>query len=111
MITTRNLQTILVLSVAASTVAFDVLQRSTNASVWPSSLASEVHDSSWPEWANTTIRWSTYDAPTFDSVFIPSTPEDLASGVSQHRQAPRILRRECSHWLESISLHTFPAIT
>lgn len=82
MISLGFLQTVLVISAAASTVAFDVLKREANMSVWPSNLASDVHDSSWPDWANTTIRWSTYDAPTFDSVFIPTTPEDLASGVS-----------------------------
>lgn len=91
MINLRFLQTILVLFLAASTVAFDILKRDANMSVWPSNLAGEVHDSSWPEWANTTIRWSTYDAPTFDSVFIPSTPEDLASGVSHVCKLPQIL--------------------
>ena len=48
---------------------------------WPSQVAESVFNSSWPEFAKKTTRWSTYAAPTFNTVFIPACGEDLAAGV------------------------------
>lgn len=53
-----------------------------NGSVWPREIASEVYGPEWPEFANATERWSAYEAPTFNEVFIPQTPQDLSLGVS-----------------------------
>jgi hypothetical protein len=50
--------------------------------VWPSSIANDVHDRSWPEFANKTQRWTTYSAPTFNEIFIPQNERELSMGVS-----------------------------
>ncbi|RYP31588.1 hypothetical protein DL767_005697 [Monosporascus sp. MG133] len=34
-----------------------------------------------PEWANQTLRWSTWSAPSFNIVFIPAEEEDLRIGL------------------------------
>jgi fumiquinazoline A oxidase len=48
---------------------------------WPQELDSSFHDSSWPGFVEQTSRWSSYRAPSFDGVFIPTSPEELAEGV------------------------------
>lgn len=49
---------------------------------WPSQVAGEAHDPSWPQFVNKTIRWSTYEPPSFNEVFLPKTEKDLSIGVS-----------------------------
>lgn len=49
---------------------------------WPAALCGEVHDSSWANFSEATKRWSSYEAPTFNSVFLPKTERDLSLGVS-----------------------------
>ncbi|KAL9017077.1 MAG: hypothetical protein Q9185_005588 [Variospora sp. 1 TL-2023] len=49
--------------------------------IWPSGVADQAHDSSWSEFVNKTTRWSTYEAPSFNEVFIPETVEDLSIGL------------------------------
>lgn len=51
--------------------------------IWPSEVADQAYDSSWSEFVNKTTRWSTYEAPSFNEVFIPETEEDLSIGVSR----------------------------
>lgn len=48
---------------------------------WPQSIAAQVHDQTWPDFANVTARWSTYSAPTFTEVFLPESAEDLSTAV------------------------------
>lgn len=50
--------------------------------VWPTTISSQIHSESWPDFANKTQRWSSYKAPTFDEVFLPKDEHDLALGVS-----------------------------
>ena len=50
--------------------------------VWPTDLADEAHDKTWSNFTETTERWSSYEAPTFNEVFIPKNEEDLSHGVS-----------------------------
>lgn len=49
---------------------------------WPSQVSDLAHDASWPQFVNKTTRWSTYEPPSFNEVFLPETEEDLALGVS-----------------------------
>lgn len=35
-----------------------------------------------PEWTNQTMRWSSWSAPSFNTVFIPAKEEDISIGVS-----------------------------
>jgi hypothetical protein len=58
---------------------------------WPRSLAGSVHSSSWPEFAHKTSRWSTFEAPTFNLVFLPETEADLSLGVCTHEPPSRWL--------------------
>ncbi|GKZ23563.1 hypothetical protein AbraIFM66951_007557 [Aspergillus brasiliensis] len=67
-----------VISTASSAAA---PARRSAASGWPSQVAASVHDPSWPEFIEETKRWSTYPSPTFDSVFIPTSPEELSIGL------------------------------
>lgn len=53
-----------------------------NGTVWPTSLASQAHDVSWPNFAGKTSRWSSFEAPTFNEVFLPANEKDLSLGVS-----------------------------
>ncbi|ETS86542.1 hypothetical protein PFICI_00370 [Pestalotiopsis fici W106-1] len=53
----------------------------TNSSVWPTEVAADVHDASWSDFAAKTERWSTYQAPTFDEVFLPQSEEELSLGL------------------------------
>ncbi|KAI1496064.1 hypothetical protein F5X99DRAFT_425229 [Biscogniauxia marginata] len=48
---------------------------------WPSEIADEAHGPDWPEFVNKTTRWSTYEAPTFNEVFLPETEDDLSLGL------------------------------
>ncbi|KAI1770585.1 hypothetical protein F4818DRAFT_446201 [Hypoxylon cercidicola] len=49
--------------------------------MWPPSEAAQAHGPSWLQFANATMRWSTYAAPTFNEVFIPRREEDLSAGA------------------------------
>lgn len=49
---------------------------------WPSQVADQAHDPSWPQFVEKTTRWSTYEPPSFNEVFIPEDEEDLSIGVS-----------------------------
>ena len=53
-----------------------------NGTVWPVSVVGEVHDRTWSNFTEATTRWSSYEAPTFNQVFLPKTEEDLSLGVS-----------------------------
>jgi fumiquinazoline A oxidase len=53
-----------------------------NGTVWPTSVAGLAHDENWTNFTKKTIRWSSYEAPTFNEVFLPVTEEDLSRGVS-----------------------------
>lgn len=48
---------------------------------WPQGVATEVLNSSSPNFAADTARWTTFDAPTFDSVFLPKSEADLTTGL------------------------------
>lgn len=48
---------------------------------WPSQVSDLAHDASWPQFVNKTTRWSTYEPPSFNEVFLPETEEDLALGL------------------------------
>ncbi|KAI4194593.1 MAG: hypothetical protein LQ350_007682 [Teloschistes chrysophthalmus] len=48
---------------------------------WPSEIASEAFGPSWPQFVNKTTRWSTYESPSFNEVFLPKTEQDLAIGL------------------------------
>ncbi|KFA46213.1 hypothetical protein S40293_07182 [Stachybotrys chartarum IBT 40293] len=72
----------LVLFVAPSIAASIARETSpSNGSVWPQEIATEVYGPEWPGFANATERWSAYEAPTFNEVFIPQTPQDLSLGL------------------------------
>ena len=49
---------------------------------WPSEVADQAYGPSWSQFVNKTTRWSTYEAPSFNEVFLPETEEDLSIGVS-----------------------------
>ncbi|KAH7134408.1 hypothetical protein EDB81DRAFT_903352 [Dactylonectria macrodidyma] len=48
---------------------------------WPIQIAHLAFDSSWPGFVNKTTRWSTFEAPTFNEVFLPETIKDLSLGL------------------------------
>ena len=50
---------------------------------WPSEVADQAHDPSWSQFVNKTTRWSTYEPPSFNEVFLPETEEGLSIGVSR----------------------------
>lgn len=50
---------------------------------WPSEVADQAYGPSWPQFVNKTTRWSTYEPPSFNEVFLPETEEDLSIGVSR----------------------------
>lgn len=54
-----------------------------NGTVWPIDVAGLAHDKTWPDFTEKTTRWSSYEAPTFNQVFLPETEEDLSIGVSK----------------------------
>ncbi|KAI3328353.1 hypothetical protein F4824DRAFT_493233 [Ustulina deusta] len=47
----------------------------------PAAIAAQFHSPNWPEWSTYTTRWSTYDAPSFDYVFLPEAESDLSIGL------------------------------
>ncbi|MCJ1269497.1 hypothetical protein MMC22_009389 [Lobaria immixta] len=49
--------------------------------VWPTDLSGLAHGESWPNFAEKTKRWSSYEAPTFNEVFLPVTEEELSLGL------------------------------
>lgn len=73
-------------TVSSTPLTFGGLRRrnesQTNNTVWPTDVAGLAHDETWPDFAAKTARWSSYEAPTFDEVFLPVTEEDLSIGVS-----------------------------
>jgi hypothetical protein len=77
--------------------------------VWPATVSGEVHDSSWANFSETTIRWSSFEAPTFNSVFLPKTEQDLSLGVSALFLVPRLSsaafdRTNCKWRIAEISI-------
>ncbi|RYP12518.1 hypothetical protein DL765_007280 [Monosporascus sp. GIB2] len=48
---------------------------------WPDVIASSVINDTSSEFGLKSARWSSYEAPTFDAVFIPETEEDLSVGL------------------------------
>lgn len=50
--------------------------------VWPTTLAGEAHDQTWSNFTAKTSRWSSFEAPTFNEVFLPANEKDLSLGVS-----------------------------
>ena len=50
--------------------------------IWPTDLASLGHDETWSNFTEATLRWSSYEAPSFNEVFLPVTEKDLSLGVS-----------------------------
>ena len=50
--------------------------------IWPTDLTGLAHDETWSNFTEATLRWSSYEAPTFNEVFLPVTEEDLSLGVS-----------------------------
>ena len=83
-------------SVSSAAVSFrglhprDISQ--SNGTMWPSAVAGEFYDSSWANFAQATERWSTYEAPSFNEVFLPKTEQDIAIGVSILHIASRNFR-------------------
>jgi hypothetical protein len=57
------------------------LARRQNAA-WPATVSGEVYNSNWANFSEAIERWSIYKAPTFNSVFLPETEQDLSLGVS-----------------------------
>ena len=53
-----------------------------NGMIWPTDLAGLAHNETWPNFTETTLRWSSYEAPTFNEVFLPVTEKELSLGVS-----------------------------
>lgn len=51
--------------------------------VWPTKLAGEAHDQTWSNFTAKTSRWSSFEAPTFNEVFLPVNEKDLSLGVSR----------------------------
>lgn len=51
--------------------------------IWPASVAGEAHDTTWPNFTAKTSRWSSFEAPTFNEVFLPRNENDLSLGVSK----------------------------
>ena len=49
---------------------------------WPSEVADQAYGPLWSQFVNKTTRWSTYEPPSFNEVFLPQTVEDLSIGVS-----------------------------
>lgn len=76
----RPLAVLCALSGLATASPLDLAPR--EKSVWPSAIAAEAHGPSWPQFAAATERWSTYEPPSFNEVFLPRTEEDLSKGVS-----------------------------
>lgn len=54
----------------------------------PSNLADNFLDATSPAFTSKSARWSTFEAPTFDGVFIPTSEEELAEGVSDYPFQP-----------------------
>lgn len=69
-------------SIAAATPYTRIYGRQSNYT-WPSELADQAYGPSWSQFVNKTTRWSTYEPPSFNEVFLPKTEEDLAIGVSR----------------------------
>lgn len=88
MVSPRFLRALIALSpvigaVSGAATPFDSLEFRRNQHGWPQAVAPDVHNSSWPDFAAATLRWSSYDAPTFDLVFLPKTEQELSIGVSR----------------------------
>ncbi|KAI8172107.1 FAD binding domain containing protein [Colletotrichum sp. SAR 10_86] len=48
---------------------------------WPEEISHLAFNESWPQFVEKTTRWSTFEAPTFDEVFLPETIEQLSQGL------------------------------
>ncbi len=66
----------------ATTIPYPRLYGSQSNYTWPNEIAGQAHDPSWSQFVNKTTRWSTYEPPSFNEVFLPETGEDLSIGVS-----------------------------
>lgn len=78
----------------------------TNGTVWPTDVADLAHDQTWPDFTDKTSRWSSYEAPTFDQVFLPESEEDLSLGVSRLSFAsnPSMLAEICRLKVRDVQL-------
>ena len=85
MVGSALLQTVQVVLFLASTTTATPYRRQYEPQpnyTWPSEIADQAHDPSWPQFVDKTTRWSTYEPPSFNDVFLPKTKEDLGIGVS-----------------------------
>ncbi|KAJ0346147.1 hypothetical protein COL26b_002063 [Colletotrichum chrysophilum] len=48
---------------------------------WPEEISHLAFNESWPQFVEKTTRWSTFEAPTFNEVFLPETIEQLSQGL------------------------------
>ncbi|KAK1854563.1 hypothetical protein CCHR01_02839 [Colletotrichum chrysophilum] len=48
---------------------------------WPEEISHLAFNESWPQFVAKTTRWSTFEAPTFNEVFLPETIEQLSQGL------------------------------
>ncbi|KAI0020110.1 hypothetical protein F4780DRAFT_792212 [Xylariomycetidae sp. FL0641] len=73
---------------------------------WPSTIKRMVHGSDWPEFVNKTTRWSTYQAPTFNEVFLPETENDLSIGLQYLASIDRAFLTKSGGHGYSATLHS-----
>ena len=59
---------------------------------WPTEVAGEAFGPSWSQFVNKTTRWSTYEPPSFNEVFLPKTEEELSIGVSRAQTSWILMR-------------------
>ena len=62
--------------------AAHLVERDIASSLGPQlSPGAAIYSPSSPQWANETARWSSFDQPTFVSVVVPATQNDIAATV------------------------------
>ncbi|KAE8370460.1 FAD-binding domain-containing protein [Aspergillus caelatus] len=88
-----------VLALACAASATPSQTSNKHGSVWPEAINDLVYGPSWPNFVNKTQRWSTYDAPTFDLVFLPETEEELSQGLQfmSKNQIPWLVAKAGGH--------------
>lgn len=68
---------------AGSTTALPSAEIAT-VSKWPARIASKAYGPSSSLFVQKTTRWSTFEAPTFNEVFLPANEQELSMGVSSN---------------------------
>ncbi|KAI2625564.1 hypothetical protein GGS21DRAFT_493608 [Xylaria nigripes] len=70
-------------SALPSSHSLDALQRATleRRLALPHTLSDDFLDASSPDFAEQSARWSTFEAPTFQGVFIPKSEAELTAGL------------------------------